>query len=175
MPLLNLVKPQQATGKVKEVYDMMLEKARVVPVPLQMLSPSPVLLGFTAQNIRYYMHHPTLSYELLAHIRMLVADACDYHYCVEFNAGGLQMVKGVSDERISATLEDPSRAALSDRDKAMLLFVLKAVKTPETVSRQDLDRLHDLDWNDQDIFEAAHHGAGMVAHGLLFKAFKMDE
>jgi len=55
----------------------------------------------------------------------------------------------------------------------MLLFVLKAVKNPDSVEQKDVDALHELGWTDQDILEATHHGADMVRHGILFKAFKM--
>ncbi len=175
MPLLKTVAPDQATGQVKEVYDIMLEKAGVVPKPLQLVSVSPALLGITAQLIKHYMNHPTLGFELLAYIRLLVAHSFDYQYCVAFNAGGLQMMCGLTDEQIEAILENPAQAALNDKDKAMLLFVRKAVKTPEDVSETDIAELHDMGWTDQDIFDATQHGANMLSHGLMFKAFKMDQ
>ena len=87
MPLLNIVAPQDATGQVKEVYDMIMEKARVVPKPL---------------------------------------------------------------------------------------FVLKAVKTPEATTAEDVAALRAMGWTDQDILDATCHGTDMVRHGTLFKAFKLD-
>jgi hypothetical protein len=53
--------------------------------------------------------------------------------------------------------------------------VLKAVKTPEEVTAEDTQKLRDLGWSDGDIIDATAHGAGMVADGIMFKAFKMDE
>jgi len=174
MALIKTVSPEEATGKVKEVYDVMMEKARVIPKPFQMMSPSPVLLEIMLQSLGYYGEHPSLSFQLLTHIRLLVAQVYKYEYCVDFNSGILQMLENVTDEQLENLKSDPKQAPLNDKDKAMLLFVLKAVKTPDSVEQKDVDALHELEWTDQDILEATHHGADMVRHGILFKTFKMD-
>jgi len=174
MALIKTVSPEEATGKVKEVYDVMMEKARVIPKPFQMMSPSPALLEIMLQSLGYYFEHPSLSFQLLTHIRLLVAQVYKYEYCVDFNSGILQMLANVTDEQLENLKSDPKQAPLNDKDKAMLLFVLKAVKTPDSVEQKDVDALHELGWTDQDILEATHHGADMVRHGILFKTFKMD-
>ncbi|RLC20937.1 MAG: hypothetical protein DRI57_03570 [Deltaproteobacteria bacterium] len=51
MALIQTVSPDQAEGKVREVYDMMMEKARVIPKPFEMMSPSPELLSLAGQSI----------------------------------------------------------------------------------------------------------------------------
>ncbi|MEA3437636.1 MAG: hypothetical protein U9R43_14295 [Thermodesulfobacteriota bacterium] len=174
MALIKTVSPDEATGKVKEVYDVMMEKARVIPKPFQMMSPSPALLEIMLQSLGYYFEHPSLSFQLLTHIRLLVAQAYKYEYCVDFNSDILQMLANVTDEQLDNLKSDPKQAPLNDKDMAMLLFVLKAVKTPDSVDQKDVDALHELEWTDQDIIEATHHGADMVRHGILFKTFKMD-
>ncbi len=174
MALIQTVSPDTAEGKVRELYDMMMEKARVIPKPFEMMSPSPELLSLMTQSIGYYFGHPNLSFPLLTHIRLLVAQNFNYEYCVNFNASILQMLANVTDEQLDAMKADPAQSPLDEKDKAMLLFVLRAVKSPETVEQKDVDALHDLGWTDQDILEATHHGADMVRHGILFKTFKMD-
>jgi len=57
----------------------------------------------------------------------------------------------------------------------MLLLVLKAVKSPETVQPSDVDSLRKLGWNDKDIFDAVAHGMGMIGPSKMFKAFKMGD
>ncbi len=56
----------------------------------------------------------------------------------------------------------------------MLLFVLKAIKTPDEVTRDDVDGLHEMGWTNNDIYDAVFHGAGMIAPSFMMKAFKMD-
>jgi len=61
------------------------------------------------------------------------------------------MLTNVTDEQLENLKSDPKQAPLIDKDKAMLLFVLKAVKTPDSVEQKDVDALHGLGWTDQDI------------------------
>ena len=175
MPIIETVAPDKAEGKVKDAYDIMMQRAGTVPKPFQMLSASPDLLGLQMGTMDYFMQHPTLNFVLLAHIRLLVARKFNYAYCVEFNGGILQMFAGVTEAQMDAMMDDPANAPLEARDRAMLLFVLKAVGTPDATSQSDVDALRELGWTDQDIFDATAHGAGMVQHGTLFKAFKMAE
>lgn len=174
MPILKIVPPDQAEGQVKESYAL-FDQFGMVPAPFQMFSPSPGLLDLRGQTIGYMMARPQLGRGLMALIRMLVAEEMKYYYCISLNQEILKSV-GIMDEDAAAkVLADPANAPLQEKDKALLLFVLKAVKTPEEVSAQDMQALRDLGWSDQDILEATAHGAGMVSDGILFKAFKMDD
>lgn len=175
MALIQTVAMEDAEGKVKEVYETLMDTARVIPRPMQMMSASPDLLAIQIQSLGHYFRHPTLGFSLLAHIRLLVAHHFNYPYCVEFNSSMLQMLTDITDEQLDAVKADPSTAPLEDRDKAMLLFVLKCVITPEAVEQGDVDVLKKKDWTEKDIFEASHHGADMVRHGILFKAFKIAD
>ncbi|MCF8035112.1 MAG: hypothetical protein K9K66_18670 [Desulfarculaceae bacterium] len=174
MPIIKIVPPEEAEGQVKESYAM-FDQFGMVPAPFQMFSPSPALTGLRAQTIGYFMGHPKLSRGMMALIRMLIAEEMKYYYCISMNREFLKSM-GIMDEDAAAkVLADPASAPLEEKDKALLLFVLKAVKTPDEVSAEDMQALRDLGWSDQDILEATAHGAGMVSDGILFKAFKMDD
>jgi len=175
MALIQTVTAEEAEGKVKEVYDRLMETARVIPRPMQMMSASPDLLAIQIQSLGYYFRHPTLGFALLGHIRLLVAHHFNYPYCVDFNSSLLQMLTEITDEQLDAVKADPAEAPLEAKDKAMLLFVLKSVKTPDSVEQVDVDALKEMNWTEKDIFEATHHGADMIRHGTLFKAFNMAE
>ena len=69
---------------------------------------------------------------------------------------------------------DPNEAPLDPKNKALLLFVLKACDDPHSVTADDMDRLRNLGWADQDIFEAVAHGARMVGTNIIFDTFKID-
>jgi hypothetical protein len=57
----------------------------------------------------------------------------------------------------------------------MVAFVMKAVKTPDVVEKEDVDRLQDLGWTDSDITDALAHGTNMIGSSILMKTFKMDQ
>lgn len=175
MALIKTVSLDEAEGNIKEVYDKLMEKAGMVPKPLELSSASPALFEHFARGLKYFMTHKTLGLPLLAHIRLLVAIDSDYPYCIDLNSALLQMLGGLSEDQLAAVRQDPEQTVLPDNEKAMLLFVLKSVKTPEAVEQADVDHLRELGWTDTDIFDATYHGANMVSAGILFNAFKMGD
>lgn len=174
MSIISTVTPEQARGKVAEVYRKIQQMIGRVPNAFQLYSSSPVLLEQQMQQIAYYMQHPTLSFPLLAMVRMLVSQHNDCQYCIGFNEGMLMQMAGLTPEQVATTRSTPADAHLPDKDKAMLLFVLKATKTPKMVEKSDLDQLRALGWSDGDIMDAVYHGARNVAVDIVFNAFKID-
>ncbi|MEE9419166.1 MAG: hypothetical protein V3W43_06795 [Desulfatiglandaceae bacterium] len=170
MFILDHVKPEEATGKVAEAYSIFPPEIPV-PDPLILMSASPELMHLQSGVIRHYMTHEKLDMGLLAMIRFLVANEQDYQFCINLNSGLLKLAGGMSDEDIETLRKDPESAPLEEFQKALLLFVLKVVRTPEDVGEADIDALRQLGWSDKDIFEAAFHGTSMIGASKLYKAF----
>jgi alkylhydroperoxidase family enzyme len=175
MAIIKTQTTETATGKVKEYYDEILKIMPMIPKPLQLSSASAGLFDITSRQMKYFMSHPNLSPLLLAYIRMLVAFNTDYPYCVDLNTNVLKMLGKLTDEQIAAARKNPDEAQLSDIDKALLKFVVKAVSAPEEIEMQDVDALRRIGWNDPDIFDATSMGVNMVAMGMMFNIFKMHE
>ena len=173
MAIIETISPETAQGETKKIYDMMLKNVGVVPAPLQLASASPGMLNFQWESIKYYSQHPTLGFALLSTIRFLVSKHLHYAFCENFNKTLLNK-QGLSDEDIDEMLEDPLKAPLEEKDQVMLGFVMKAIKSPDAVEQQDMDRLHDMGWTDRDILDALAHGTNMVGASILMKTFKMD-
>jgi len=174
MALIQTIEPDKAEGKVKEIYDFMKENAGVTPAPMQLASASPWMLDMVWRSIQYFTRHPNLGFGLLSSIRYLVARQYDYEFCTGFNKKILKM-QGLSDEDIEKMEKDPLQTPLDDKDRAMVSFVMKAIKSPDAVEKQDVDRLHDHGWADSDILDAMTHGTNMIASSILMKVFKMDQ
>ncbi len=175
MAIIKTQTAKTATGKVKEYYDEILKIMPMIPKPLQLSSASEGLFAITSRQMKYFMSHPNLSPLLQAYIRLLVAFNIDYPYCVDLNTNLLKMLGKLNDEQIAAARKNPDEARLTDKDKAMLKFVVKAVSAPEEIEEHDVDTLRQIGWNDPDIFDAASMGVSMVAMGMLFNIFKMHE
>ncbi|MFA6223098.1 MAG: hypothetical protein WC647_12365 [Desulfomonilaceae bacterium] len=173
MSLIQTTPPEKAEGKLAELYAEVEQLFGMVPNNVRMLGVSPEILDNQIQLMGYYMGHPTLSAPLLAMIRMLVSKACKSPYCQNLNTGLLSKA-GFTKEQIAAMQDDPSQAPLDDKQKALLLFVLKACDNPHSATAEDLDRLRALGWDDRDIFEAVAHGARMVGTNIIFDTFKVD-
>ena len=79
-----------------------------------------------------------------------------------------------SEEDIKELEKDPSQAPLEDNERAMLTFVIKAIKAADAVTQQDVDQLREMGWADRDILDALEHGTNMIGSSILMKTFKMD-
>lgn len=174
MTLIQTVNPEEAEGKAKEIYDTMKNTIGIIPAPMQLASASPWLMDLMWQSIQYYSQHPNLGFGLLSSIRYLVARQYDYAFCTGFNKNFL-MMQGMTEEDIKKFEEDPLQAPLEDKERDMLAFVMKAVKTPDAVGGEDIDHLREVGWTDNDILDALTHGTNMIGSSILMKAFKTDQ
>lgn len=173
MSLLELTPPEKAAGKLAELYAESEAFFGAVPNNVRMLGVSPAVLENQFDFAKYYFSHPSLSIPFLAMIRMLVSTATGSPYCEGLNAGMLQK-NGISPEQIEAAKKDPEKAPLSDKEKPLLQFVLKATKAPHAVTAEDVAALKELGWSEAEIFDALAHGARTVSTNILFDAFKVQ-
>lgn len=173
MSLIKTIAPDKAEGEVAEIYSVFTKSKIPVPKPLQMTSVSPGLLKIQSQLVGYYMNHPSLGFALLSLIRYLVARKYNYIFCTGFNENFLKM-QGMDEEQINIVVKDPRKAPIEDKDREMLVFVMKAIEKPESITQKDMDILYGLGWTDRDIFDALNHGTGMIGPSILMKTFKMD-
>lgn len=174
MGLIKTVDPKTAQGEIKAAFDFFEQTIGVIPAPMALFSTSPEIFKIQLQSLNYFMKHPTLSFALLSSIRYLVAKAYDYQFCTNFNEAFLKK-QGLTDDDIQKMTRDPESAPLDDKDRVMLSFVVKAVKSPDAVSQTDVDRLHAMGWTDRDALDAMMHAGNMIASSVLMKTFKLDQ
>ncbi len=174
MPLINTVTPEKASGQVAAVYGDIAKVFGRVPNGMQMFSPSPTLLAQQWESMGYYLNHPVLSFPLLAAIRMLVSQENDCHYCIGMNGGLLIQMGGWTAEQVAATKRDAASAPLSEKEQALLMFVLKTVAERQPVTRAEIDKLRKLGWNEADVLDAVAHGARNVAVDIVFNTFQIE-
>jgi alkylhydroperoxidase family enzyme len=174
MALLQTTPPEKAEGQLAELYAEVEQMFGRVPNNVRLLGVSPALLESQLQLIGYYREHPNLSTPFLAMTRMLVSKACHSPYCQNLNSG-LLLSAGFTQDQIAAMQADPTQAPLDDKQKALLLFVLKACDNPHSVTAEDVDRLRTLGWSERDMLDALAHGARMVGTNIIFDTFKIDK
>ncbi|MDY0264546.1 MAG: hypothetical protein RBR12_05110 [Sulfurospirillum cavolei] len=176
MPLIQTIKPEDATGELAELYGNITAMRGRVSNSAQIFSASPELIKQQMSFIEYYMlKQKSLSMPLLASIRMLISDKNSCSYCVDMNASILINMLGWTPKEVEAMRADPQNAKLDANEKAMLLFVLKAVRTPHDVNAHDVQKLRDLGYSDGEILDATNHGARMSAIDIIFDAFKIEK
>ena len=173
MTTLKIVSPEQAEGKIDEIYQQVSSAFGFIPNAMTLYSVSPYAMEKQWDYLGYGMNHPKLSNLLLALIRLLVSvdKGCDY--CVNLNTGIL-LQNGLSMDDVQAIKQDTTKAPLEEADAAILAFVLKATTDAHSRTADEVQHLRDLGFNEKDIFDAVQHGANMVAIEILFDTFKLE-
>jgi alkylhydroperoxidase family enzyme len=173
MSLLKAVPPDETPENVQSVYNAFVDTVGMVPPPFEMLSASPALQSLQAKLIGYYREGSNLSPLLMSLIRYLTAIALEMQPCVEFNAKAL-VLNGMSEEQIIALQTNPAAAPVDEKDGWLLALVIKAIRAPETVSQEHVDKLRELGWTDTDILDALYLSFTMVGMAGLMKALKVE-
>ncbi len=174
MTRLAEVAPDQATGKVAELYDTFQKTFGMIPNAFRAMSISPDALEQHWRSIHYYQHHPSLSAKLLTFIRLLVSQRMNCDYCINLNTAILMREFGLTPKQIATFREEPATTPLTVRERDMLLFVLKGTRDPLSVNAADIEHLRDLGYHDKDIFDALNLGARQVGFDILLMAFQVE-
>ena len=174
MPIIKTYEKDEATGVLAELYEQIIEMRGEVGNNAKLFSVSPELLRQQMDFIKYYMKHSTLSFPLLASIRVLVSRGQNCDFCIDYNTSLLINMAGWTIEQVQAMKQDTSKANLPLQDIALLEFTLKAINNAHNVDENDVKNLHSLGWSDKDIFDAVNHASRMLSTDILFNTFKIE-
>ncbi len=173
MALIKTIQPENAEGIIKEGYSMFMEHMGLIPKPMEMMSASPALFEQALKRIGYYSTHPTLSFSLLAHIRYLAAHSLEYGFCMDLNKSILKK-QGIEEADFQKMEKDPSKSLLEENENAMLAFVINAMKSPGSTTKNDIQALKDFGWEERDMVDALAQGVSMIDHSIMMQAFQID-
>ena len=172
-----LINPKPPKGE-EEFVNLMCKHAEQVmgflPDPLLVMAMSPKILQEFAEFLSAYESHPRLSSELLAVLRYLVAAENDCKYCVSTSEAIMISQMNIELDDLRNARDDPSMFPFPDKEKTLLLLVLKMVLKPDDIEKSDLEKAYAEDLSYTDIYEAANYTVRNLAVDLLLKAYKID-
>lgn len=174
MALITTTHPQQAEGKIAEVYQDIENKFGFIPNAIQLDSINPNHMARHWEGIQEAIAHETLSAKLFALIRLLVSEATHCDYCIGLNAGMLMQMHGMSAEDIAKVKQSTQQAPLDEKELALLQFVMQGIGDSNSITAQDIEALKQKGCSEREIFDALAHGAGQVAGDIMLNAFKVE-
>lgn len=172
--LIQTATPETARGDIQKGFDLFARRGVDMPDPLRLMTASPGYFSIMLNRNIYYATHPNLSGSLLAHIRYFAACRLNYSFCRIFNRDMILRM-GMTEEEFRAMGDDPQKCLLEEREKKMLVFVLRAMKDPEAVCADDLYPLQQAGWTDGDMLDALAQGVGMIDHNIFMRVFKPQQ
>ena len=174
MSLLTTVKVDEAEGKVKEIYEEIIDGFGSVPKALQLFSISPQAFENQWNNNKMVMAMDMDSQKLHTLIRFLIAEKDSCEYCIGFNKGMLLNMYGLSLEEIESTKSDPSTAPLEEKNRALLVFALKSVNDAHSIKKDDIDALEKIGCTQKEMFDIVQSASQMSVVTTLFDTFKVE-
>jgi len=174
MSLLKSVEVSEANGKIAEIYEEITGLWGGVPNPIKLLSVNPDALENLWSKLKYQMKLDSPSQKMLSMVRLLVSQESECEYCVGANASSLINNFGLSADEVRDLKIDPTSAPLDEKEKALLLFTLKAVHDSHRTNAFDIKNLHTLGWNDKEILDAVNSGITMLSTDILINAFNVE-
>ena len=172
-PLISYTSSDKATGDVKAVYDEIKKAWGMVPEPLKALSLNPKILRNQWEFYKTIGENKNFEPKMTTMMRYLIAEQHQCKFCVGFNKGMLLNMFKLSANEVEALEKEPSSAKLEEKQKAMLLFMLKSTSKPYDVNQEDIEGLKKLGWSEKDIMEGAKEAMDMVATSLFIDTFKI--
>jgi len=175
MSLLNIPTVENATGDVKEIFEEIQGIFGMVPNGISIWAANPTALRDQWNHIKETMSKDKESQKLHTIIRYLVSEESNCTYCVGINGSMLMNKFNVSQNELTAMKDDPSSAPLNIKNKALLVFAMKAIKNADAVNSDDINKLKGLGINETEIFDIVHAASHMLVVDTLFKTFKVEE
>ena len=154
-PFIDLVPIDKATGARKELYDEM-ERVRGpgrVSNLFKAYAAFPELAKANFQRLMVLLTKGNLSVKFKEAVMTALAEVNKCDYCVSFHATSLRNA-GASDEEVAAALAfDPDRIGLSEKEKALFNYALKANGDPHSIQPADIEAVRRHGATDSDIVE----------------------
>jgi uncharacterized peroxidase-related enzyme len=162
MPRLNVMEPEKATGKTKEIYDGLQKKMGKVINIFKGMGNSPAALQ-AYLSMSGALADGMLAPEDREAVYLAVSQSNGCHYCVSAHTM-IAKRGGMSDEQILAIRKFQPQ---SDKHKALVKFVLKVMDTKGFVADADVQAVRTAGYNDGQIAEAVAY-IGLATYSNLF-------
>jgi len=175
MSLLHIPPIEEATEDVKKIFAEIESMMGRVPNGLKLWSISPRALRAQWAGIKSILSRPKEEQKLYAIIRYLASEENGCTYCIGLNGGMLINYYDVTQDELIAMQKDPASAPLDDKNKALLLFAMKAIKDADSVSANDIDTLTRLGISEEEMFNIVLAASHMFVVNTLFKTFKVEQ
>ena len=175
MSLLHIPPVEEATDDVKKIFSEIENAMGKVPNGLKLWSISPRALKAQWAGIKSIMSRPKEEQKLYTIIRYLASDENGCTYCIGLNGGMLINYYGVTQDELIAMQKDPASAPLDEKNKALLLFAMKAIKDADSVNEKDITRLSKLGVSEEEMLNIVLAASHMFVVNTLFKTFKIEQ
>lgn len=159
MPFIKVIHPDEASGRLKKIYDKVTGPNGQVDNVLQIHSLRPHTLEGHMSLYKTVLHHPRneLPKWFLEAIGVLVSLLNDCSYCAKHHAAGMKRLLAKDPEKYEACVEqlhrDHPAEPFTEAEQAALEYARKLTLAPGFVEDCDLQPMREAGYGDGEIFE----------------------
>lgn len=159
MPYIKVISPEDATGRLDKMYQLVSGPGGQVDNVLQIHSLRPHTLHGHMALYKAVLHHPrnSLPVWFLECIGVLVSLLNDCEYCARHHSVGLKRQLKGDEKRFRAYRgqldEDDPGEPFTEPERAALAYARKLTLEPGGVGQADVDRLRSAGLSDGEILE----------------------
>jgi len=159
MPWINTVPYEEATGRLKELYDRVKGPDNNVDNIMMMHSLRPHSMEGHMAIYKYVLHHSgnTVPKWFLEALGVWVSSLNDCDYCFQHHFAGMKRL--VADDAKSAAIKvaitdrNISKAPLSEKEKLAMVYAQALTSTPPKATESMVADLRNAGYNDGEILE----------------------
>jgi uncharacterized peroxidase-related enzyme len=152
MTSLKEINPETATGKTKELLDGVQAKMGMVPNFIKVLANSPAALE-SYLGISNALSNGVLPAVFREQIALVVSEANNSDYCLAAHSAAGKML-GLTEEEV---LDSRRGDSLDNKTEAALRFAQQIVEKRGWVSDEEVARLREAGYGDEEIAEIVAH------------------
>jgi uncharacterized peroxidase-related enzyme len=155
MAYIDLVEFEEMTPAIQEKARPILEKTGTLGEIFKLLATDEKIYFATDVMVQKYLLDETaLSYEIKEAIALLISKENSCKMCVDVHKSIAKML-GLTEERIEEILQGVDAISTDEKEKALLKFCIRAAqKDNYKMTKEDIDVLKALGWEDKEIVEA---------------------
>ena len=167
MAFIRTIPPAEAEGPVREMYEQAQSRSGYVPNWAQAFSLRPgVRAGWIALLSSIQSNLPVRSYELAT---LAAARALRSSYCALAH-GSVLADKVFDTATVTGIATDAAESPLEPRERALMAFVEKVVRSADQVTLSDVEGLRTHGYRDEEIFDLASAAAARCFFSKLLDA-----
>ncbi|MCK4572345.1 peroxidase-related enzyme [candidate division WOR-3 bacterium] len=153
MAWINTIDEKEAKGELKDIYEGIKEKRGKISNIMKVHSLNPkAMKSHLDLYIDLMFGGSNLSREERELIAVVVSAANNCEYCMVHHGEALNHYWG-DKKRLEESIKNFASANFPERVKKMLEYAYKLTKTPDKITREDIEILRKSDFSDKDILD----------------------
>lgn len=172
--LKGIVEPENATGDVKSIYEISQGRFGFIPNAIKMQSLNPDTIMFYAGLSKYFVQKSNLSEKFRLITNEIIANKDSCEYCISLMESAITNQFGITKEELNNIVKDPTLTPFDQKEKALLIFILKVLDDSNSTTKDDIAELHNYGWSDKDIFDAINFATQMQKMHIMLNALKIE-